>query len=125
MTERDDSVTLECGVEANILVAADVAIPLGIIATELITNAVKYAFPPPACGTIRAEARRVDPERVELRVLDDGQGMSGSREGSLGFGLVETLVRQIGGEMNVQGQPGVAVTIVFPVASRPAETMPT
>ncbi len=124
MTERDDSVTLECGVEANILVAADVAIPLGIIATELITNAVKYAFPPPACGTIRAEARRVDPERVELRVFDDGQGMSGSREGSLGYGLVETLVRQIGGEMNVQGRPGVTVTVVFSVASRPAETMP-
>jgi len=123
MTERDACVVLESRAEPGILVPADVAIPLGIIATELITNAVKYAFPPPACGTIRAAARRVDSEGVELEICDDGQGMLGSREGSLGYGLIQALVRRIGGEMKVQGSPGVTVTVLFPVASRSSEAL--
>jgi two-component sensor histidine kinase len=49
--------------------------------------------------------------------------MAGGREGSLGYGLVETLVRQIGGDMTVQERPGVTVTIVFP-CPEPAEGPP-
>jgi PAS domain S-box-containing protein len=114
ITEHDDCVKLECRAEGGIMVSADIAIPLGIITTELITNAVKYAFPPPACGTIRAEARRLGDGRVELKIADDGAGMSGSREGSLGYGLVETLARQIRAEMTIESPPGVTVTLAFP-----------
>jgi PAS domain S-box-containing protein len=113
LTEQDDCVRLESEAEAGILVHADSAIPLGIIATELITNSVKYAFPPPSCGTIRVDARRVDGERVEIVISDDGQGMQERREGSLGYGLVEALVRQIRGEMAVESEGGVRVTIDF------------
>ncbi|HEX2764115.1 MAG TPA: histidine kinase dimerization/phosphoacceptor domain -containing protein [Allosphingosinicella sp.] len=115
-----DKVRLHCAVGGAISVPADVAIPIGIIATELITNAVKYAFPPPAEGAIRVTGRRLGDGRVELIVSDDGGGMSGGREGSLGFGLVETLVRQIRGEMEVEPKPGVTVTILFPLPPGPA-----
>jgi PAS domain S-box-containing protein len=115
LTERDDCVMLASDVEEGILVHAHQAIPLGIVATELITNAVKYAFPPPACGTIRVEARHCAEGEVELIVADDGVGMAGEvREGSLGFGLVEALVRQIGGTLAVRSGAGVAVAIRFP-----------
>lgn len=114
ITEGDDCIALQAESDENILVHADIAIPLGIVATELITNSVKYAFPPPKCGTIRVEARRQEPGRVELTIADDGVGMQGSREGSLGYGLVETLVRQIGGTMKVAADRGVAVSILFP-----------
>ena len=115
ITEHDDCIQLTSEAEEGILVHADVAIPLGIVSTELITNAVKYAFPNPDRGTIRVEAWREATPHVRMTVSDDGRGMSGGREGSLGFGLVEALVRQIGGEMSVEDKDGVTVTILFPV----------
>lgn len=117
ITERDDCIELRAAADDGILVHADIAIPLGIVTTELITNAVKYAFPSPDCGTISVEARRQEPSHVRLTVSDDGRGMSGVREGSLGFGIVDALVRQIGGEMQVKGVAGVTVDILFPNVS--------
>jgi two-component sensor histidine kinase len=114
ITGRDKLVQLESDVDASIFVHADVAIPLGIIATELITNAVKYAFPSGGRGQILVRASRAEGARILLIISDDGQGMVGPKEGSLGYGLVEALVRQIKGEMIVDGLAGVAVTISFP-----------
>ncbi|HET9426723.1 MAG TPA: histidine kinase dimerization/phosphoacceptor domain -containing protein [Allosphingosinicella sp.] len=114
LTEHDDCISLETESDPDIFIHADIAIPLGIVATELITNAVKYAFPHPECGTIRVEARRRDKGRVELVISDDGVGMQSVREGSLGYGLVETLVRQVGGTLDVGAGPGVIVSILFP-----------
>lgn len=114
ITDRDDSIRLECDVSAGILVHAGVAIPLGIIATELITNCVKYAFPPPARGTILVSAGRDEDEQVKLTISDDGAGMGAViREGSLGYGLIETLVRQIWGKMHVKSERGVTVSVLF------------
>jgi PAS domain S-box-containing protein len=119
ITEQDDCIRLRSEADEEIRVHADVAIPLGIIATELITNAVKYAFPPPACGSILVGAARSGDE-VELVIADDGQGMTGSRDGSLGYGLVEALVRQIGGTMRVESDGGVRVAIGFACPGLPA-----
>src|SRR5215212_1933751 len=55
MTENDERIRFEAKVEDGILVHADTAVPLGIVLTELITNAVKYAFPSPKSGTILAQ----------------------------------------------------------------------
>ncbi|HEX8364873.1 MAG TPA: histidine kinase dimerization/phosphoacceptor domain -containing protein [Allosphingosinicella sp.] len=119
ITERDDCVRLESVADEGMLLHADIAIPLGIISTELITNAVKYAFPPPACGTIRVEARRCGEGAYVFTVSDDGVGMAASREGSLGYGLVETLVRQIGGTLEVASSSGgVTVAVRFSCAAR-------
>ena len=82
--------------------------------TELITNAVKYAFPAPRRGTIVAKAHRGAPGRVEVLIKDDGIGMASFREGSLGYGLIRSLVEQIDGTIAVQSDPGLAVTIAFP-----------
>ena len=104
--------------EDGILVDADTAVPLGILLTELITNAVKYAFPAPRSGTILVRARRSQPGWIELVVRDDGIGMSSLREGSLGYGLVRSLVQQIRGEIDVRSDAGLTVTISFPEASQ-------
>ncbi len=91
ITEQDDCINLAVRCDDTILIDAEIAIPLGIIGTELITNAVKYAFPPPMCGTITVTARRVGGRAIEFAVKDDGRGMSASREGSLGYNLVDRL----------------------------------
>ena len=114
ITGNDKLVQLDSEVDGSIFVHADVAIPLGIIATELITNAVKYAFPSGGSGQIMVSARRGADARIALVISDDGQGMATPRAGSLGYGLVEALVRQIKGEMVVDALAGVAVTISFP-----------
>jgi two-component sensor histidine kinase len=102
--------------EDAILVGADTAVPLGIVLTELITNAVKYAFPAPRSGTILVQVRRSQPGWIELIVQDDGIGMSSLREGSLGYGLVRSLVQQIRGEIDVRSDAGLTVTVLFPEA---------
>jgi PAS domain S-box-containing protein len=114
ITEGDDRINLHTEMEEGILVDAETAVPLGIVLTELVTNAVKYAFPAPRSGTIRAEGRRAQSGRIQVIVHDDGVGFSTMREGSLGYGLVRSLVGQIGGEMDIQTDPGLTVTISFP-----------
>jgi two-component sensor histidine kinase len=114
ITEDDGRVQFKVNAEGGILVEADTAFALGIVLTELITNAVKYAFPSPRQGTILAEAHRGAPGRVEVLIKDNGIGMASFREGSLGYGLVRSLVEQINGTIAVQSDPGLAVTISFP-----------
>ncbi|WP_324750753.1 histidine kinase dimerization/phosphoacceptor domain -containing protein [Sphingomonas sp. LY54] len=116
ITDHDDCVSMTADVEKGILVHADTAVPLGIVATELITNAVKYAFPHPRCGTIMVQTRRRHTGNIELVIKDDGVGMSEVRDGSLGYGLVRMLVRQISGQIDVRNDGGVVVTILFPDA---------
>jgi PAS domain S-box-containing protein len=116
ITEEDGRVGFDVSAESGILVQADTAFALGIALTELITNAVKYAFPPPRSGTIFAEARSGEAGRVEVSIRDDGIGMASFREGSLGYGLVRSLVQQIDGTIAVKSDPGLAVTISFATA---------
>jgi two-component sensor histidine kinase len=118
ITEGDDRIRLHSAMEDGILVHADTAVPLGIVVTELVTNSVKYAFPAPRSGTISVEGRKVAPDLAELIIRDDGVGLSTMREGSLGYGLVRSLVGQIGGEMETRSEAGLIVTIRFPGAGR-------
>jgi len=115
ITEGDDRIKLDSRTEPGILIDADIAFPLGIVMTELITNAVKYAFPAPRSGAIVAQAKR-NGDRVELVIADNGVGMTNFREGSLGFNLVRTLVQQMRGELDIRSDDGVTVTISFPVS---------
>src|SRR3954471_7158158 len=114
ITQNDGRVGFAVSAQEGILVEADTAFALGIVLTELITNAVKYAFPSPRSGTIFADARRGAPERLEVSIRDDGVGMASFREGSLGYGLVRSLVQQINRNIAVQNDPGLTVTISFP-----------
>jgi len=94
---------------------------LGIIITELITNAVKYAFPAPRAGMILAEGKRMERGWIELAISDNGVGFSRVREGSLGYSLIRSLVQQIRGEMDVRSEAGVSVTIRFPTDANDTE----
>ncbi len=112
MTDRA-RIRVRAEADTGILLGADLAFPVGIILTELITNALKYAFPDGRSGVVHAQAQRTAAGQVELLVRDDGVGMGEAREGSLGFGLVRSLVNQIGGIIAVERAPGVAVRITF------------
>jgi PAS domain S-box-containing protein len=116
ITENDNRIHMEARVEEGILIEADAAVPLGIVLTELVTNAVKYAFPAPASGTILLQLQRGEPGHAELVIRDNGIGMLHLREGSLGYGLVRSLVQQINGDINIHSDAGLTVTISFPAS---------
>jgi PAS domain S-box-containing protein len=109
-----DRLAVSLDVQDGIMVDADRAIALGLVINELVTNAVKHAFPPPRTGAVEVSVRRCEGNRVQLRVRDDGIGMAEAKGGSLGHLIVANLVEQIGGEMSVVGGDGVCVTIIFP-----------
>ncbi len=57
---------------------------------------------------------RSQPGWVQVLIQDNGVGLSNFREGSLGYGLVRSLVQQIRGEIDIQSESGLTVTISFP-----------
>ncbi len=111
--------TVESGVELPL----DQAVPCGLIATELLTNACKYAFD--ATGSQSAFAVRVtlelQEEQVALTVADNGRGVPEhwrpEESPSLGFRVVRGLVSQLRGTLSWTSGPGrgLAVTVTFPM----------
>jgi two-component sensor histidine kinase/integral membrane sensor domain MASE1 len=101
-----------------VTVAIDTAIPLGLVAIELITNAVKHAFLDSG-GTVRVSLRKLNGHNVQLRVADDGIGLLPDRAtpGSIGMQIVQGLVKQIDGTLETSSAPGTIHTIQFPVRS--------
>jgi two-component sensor histidine kinase len=109
------SITLDNQVE-DIVIGVKTLSVLGIIMNELITNSLKHAFAGRAEGRISLAAWRSD-GRVCLRLEDDGVGLPASAGDSSGFGmrLVEMLVRQIDGTLEIEaGGGGTRVSIELP-----------
>jgi two-component sensor histidine kinase len=93
------------------------AIPLGLIANELVTNAVKYAFPDGRPGTVRVTLEE-SAGHLCLRVEDDGVGLQGglSRGTGLGLDLVRALAQQLEGRLEFgPANGGGHFQVMFPV----------
>ncbi|HDZ13908.1 hypothetical protein LCGC14_1237330 [marine sediment metagenome] len=93
----------------------DVAIPIGLIVNELLTNALKYAFPNEKKGTIQIRLANTM-GKLQLDVIDDGIGMNTKNKVSdYGFGtqLITLLTKQLDGKIELNTQKGTAVSIQF------------
>jgi two-component sensor histidine kinase len=106
---------------APLTVDVDTAIPLGLITTELLTNAYRHAFPVDYAGTIRVELTQ-HAGIVQLTVADDGVGLPGAgRDSALtGLRLVQALAKQIGGTVAAEAGSGTQGTLRFPLRRSPA-----
>jgi PAS domain S-box-containing protein len=95
------------------------AISCGLIVNELVSNALKYAFPSGAEGEVYVETRPRENGHVTLIVGDTGVGMPKEADAgqakTLGLQLVHTLVQQIKGVVEVRRQGGTEFAITFPV----------
>jgi two-component sensor histidine kinase len=117
---------LVCDV-VGIPVSADRAIALGLLINELVTNALKYAYPD-ASGEVRVSIRPSGNERYVLEVGDNGIGMppetTASKKG-LGTKVIASLARQLGGTVTWEHtQPGTRVTLEFPGERARSGTQP-
>lgn len=99
-------------------VILDTAIPLGLIINELILNSIKYAFPERK-GEIEIEILESNKKYSKIRVKDNGVGVKSvddlRRSSSLGFHIVESLVEQIDGKIDIISDNGLSVTIFIPL----------
>ncbi len=101
----------------DLTLAVDKAIPCGLVLNELITNALKHAFPNGRHGTIRVELCMLEGGRLRLAVKDDGVGLPAGidiqKAESLGLQLVCTLAEQLDAEFVIKNQDGASFELTF------------
>ena len=95
----------------------DRAIPAGLIVNELLTNALRHAFPPATKGTVWVRLRSLGGNDVELVVRDDGVGLPAGVDleaaTSMGLAIVKTLVEQMQASLATDTARGTTYTIRF------------
>jgi PAS domain S-box-containing protein len=111
------SKVISCLNLAPVTLTIDQAIPCGLILNELVTNALKYAYPDGRAGEIRVDLSASEAGEVALTVRDHGVGLPVSvdwkNSKSLGLPIVDLLTQQIGGKLTVERSPGAMFTVKF------------
>jgi two-component sensor histidine kinase len=107
------------------VIGPDVAVPLGLLVTEAITNAYKHAFNERNGGRILVDVVRESPSSLLLSIRDDGVGYDPAASTppdhtGLGRSLIEAFVRQLRGEMEVRCEGGTIVQVRFPAVLKEA-----
>ncbi|HXH16209.1 MAG TPA: histidine kinase dimerization/phosphoacceptor domain -containing protein [Sphingomonas sp.] len=118
LAEQAPNHRIECDIDA-ILISADTAIPVGLLVTELVTNAIKYAYDDEG-GVIDVKIRSAD-GRIILTVSDEGAGLpadfdlkTASRK-SLGMRMIGSLARQLRGTITIENAAvGTCATLDVP-----------
>lgn len=97
----------------------DLAIPLGLLANEIITNSFKHAFVGRSTGVVRVQLEKADGGAL-LTLSDDGTGAEESllegRDGTLGAQLIRGLADQVGARLEVENDGGVTYRMAVPLA---------
>ncbi|TNC15718.1 GAF domain-containing protein [Methylobacterium terricola] len=109
---------LACQADPKVI-SADQAIPIGLVVTELVTNAVKHAYPQET-GPVQV-ALSVKAEGLRLTVRDDGIGLPpgfdvSMRQRSLGLKIIASLIRQLDGRLSTEESgPGAHFVLDIPL----------
>ncbi|PYB77794.1 MULTISPECIES: sensor histidine kinase [Rhizobium] len=103
-------------IEADrISMTADKAVSVGMIVTELVTNAFKYAYAPGQSGDIRVHLKTISADEAMLRVEDDGIGIdvnSAPKGTGLGSRIVKSMASTLGdGLRYLEGQRGTVAEV--------------
>ena len=126
------NIHLNMDLEDNLFFDVDIAVPLGIIVNELVSNSLKHAFPHRDKGEIRiklhreekGECKTADCKKTSftLTVSDNGVGIPEKLDiedlDSLGLQLVTSLVDQLDGELKVKRSNGTEFTMRFTVTEK-------
>ncbi|MBP2227677.1 putative ATPase/two-component sensor histidine kinase [Azospirillum agricola] len=114
---RTGAVRLDLELE-ELTLDLDRAVPCGLIVNELVSNALKHAFPDGRDGVLRV-ALTTDGEVCRLSVRDDGVGLPGGRVpdrlGTIGLQLVEDLTGQLHGHLQHNSRTGAEFVVTFPL----------
>ncbi len=117
---------IDLRVEADpVFLHIDTAMPCGLLVNELVSNALKHAFDNRFVGLIQVELRDLGKGTYRLIVKDDGVGFPSAMDfrntTSLGLQLVNNLVRQLNGTIDLQTESGTTFLIVFGPTQAPRQ----
>jgi two-component sensor histidine kinase len=94
-----------------------------LIVNELVSNALKHAFPEDRSGRVQVELRLVEHTRYVLTVTDNGVGLpfdfDPENSDTLGLQLVHDLTRQLRGTISARRENGTGFTITFSAGDDP------
>ncbi|PZM12844.1 sensor histidine kinase [Rhizobium tubonense] len=114
--KRPHGVALAC---EGLSLTTDKVITLGLIISELVTNAFKYAYPEGETGQIRVVVKRNGPDELRVHVEDDGGGfdLSAPPKGTgLGTKLLGAMASSLKSEIAYDpDHPGTRAVLVFPI----------
>ena len=123
--DKSRNVRVDFQLQEQLQLSLDLAIPLGLIASELISNSLKHAFAPDEKGTIILKLEQVDSD-ITFCISDNGQGLapdfSMGAPASLGLRLVKLLAEQIEAQLTWSSAPGASFSLLFqnrPKSKRP------
>jgi two-component sensor histidine kinase len=104
---------------ADVALTLDHAVPCGLVINELVSNALRHAFPGERTGAITVQLSTVPGGAYRLVVADDGVGLPAAAgrdpaAGTLGLQLVDDLVEQLGGKLTIdRGAHGARFEVTF------------
>ncbi|HTY52338.1 MAG TPA: PAS domain S-box protein [Methanomicrobiales archaeon] len=117
---RSQKVTQKVGLDLRlqgISLDINLAIPVGLILNEILTNSLKYAFPDGRDGKISISAER-EPSGLVIRIGDDGVGILAGfdwqKSNTLGMKLIHGLVSQVNGTITMERDGGTRYEIRIP-----------
>ncbi len=111
----ENKVKIACAME-DLELDVDTAVPIGLIVNELLTNALKYAFPKDTKGRIEISLAKPNTHTLTLKVTDNGIGkQQGLAPIGTGFGsqLISLLTQQLNGKMEEETKNGTSVYFQF------------
>jgi two-component system, sensor histidine kinase PdtaS len=115
----DQRIVLECAMDILEL-DVDTAVPLGLIVNELITNALKYAFPKGRKGQIEVQLAQKSTDKLILKVIDNGIGQENddfTKGTGFGLQLIQLLTQQLNGTMEHVKSNGTIVVFEFKLSN--------
>ncbi len=99
----------------------DLAVPLGLLLNELLTNTLKHGFPDGRQGRVSVTLQFDSAQKARLLVADNGVGLPGKVDFShiptVGLRLVHSLSRQINGSVEYRSNGGTTFIVFFPLAN--------
>lgn len=115
--ENPEKITIHKNIE-DLSLDSNILFTVGLIVNELLTNSGKYAFPDGQAGEITIHFFKHDTNTLSLHYSDNGVGFTPEvlhkRAGGFGLKLVNLLVSQLKGSINLQGERGIQCVISFP-----------
>jgi two-component sensor histidine kinase len=103
----------------DIVLPADIGLPCGLIVSELVTNALKHAFPEPQKDPPKIVIEFERRNGLTVSVTDNGVGLRESTDAgtkSLGLRLIGMFAEQLGGTVRFSSEGGTRCIVTFPVA---------
>jgi PAS domain S-box-containing protein len=114
------AIAVRCQAASGLMVDAEQAIPLGLITSELLTNALRHAYPPGCRGEVAVTVRQME-NGLALIVADGGRGLAATPASpGLGTTVIRMLSRQIGADTRTASAPGQGTSVTLTMPLKPA-----